>query len=128
MNKEELENYSLEITVEHFNVRGSREIPTKTEKHELPIRNGESIDTECGFITIDMLIENNEDKILGLLVESDTAGDERGHKIFVPLNKNVKINQLYGTKPDVYHLSKCNLHFKEKQQVKEQDVKQLNLK
>lgn len=122
----ELDNYSLIITVEHINVRESREFPIKVEEHELPIKTGESIDTTCGFIIIDMLIENKEDKVLGLLVESDTAEDERGHKFFVPLNKSITINQLYGTKPNVYRLSKCNLTFKEKQ-LRQQDVKQLNL-
>ena len=128
MENKELENYSLDIIVEHFNVRGSRKFHTKTEKYELPIKIGEYIDTDCGFIRIDMPIEiYNDDKSFGLLVESDTAGDERGHKYFVPLNKRIEINQIYGTKPDVYHLSKCNLTFKEKQ-LKQTEVKQLYLK
>lgn len=122
----ELDNYSLNIIVEQFNVRGKTKHPVKTEKHELPIKTGECIDTNCGYITIDMVIENNKDKILGLLVESDTAGDQRGHKLYVPLNKEIEINQIYGTKPDVYFLSKCNLTFKEKT-LKQQDIKQLKI-
>lgn len=124
--EKELENYSLNITVEQFNVRGTKQQPVKIEKYELPIKTGESIDTNCGFIIIDMVIQNSKDKVLGLLVESDTAGDQRGHKLYVPLNKSININQLYGTKPDVYYLSKCNLTFKEKE-LKHDNVKQLNL-
>lgn len=107
MRKNEVDLYSLYISVEYY--RNNQDKPYGCSFNSLPLEVGKYVNTQCGILSIEELIINEKNEIIGLSILSDT--EDKKTRILIPINQNVVINQGNNIN-GIYSLRKCDLIIK----------------